>query len=393
MSSPRLVHFPRNAVLALIALIGLGVSLALVPPVARGADETATAGMSLKASSGKLYRQLPKAANLSLGVEVKAPFPASPKILPMKRVTVDFPTDMKFVPKRNFPVCPDNQIGPPPVNLSVPPQTAIARCPKAVLGNGSAQLYLAAINSASGPNLKDPVLVVFNGGRTRAGLARIKVYGFSKGTGAGVYMSGVLQRNGTLTMSIPVLTFDSAVGQFSLNIPATSPVVYDGKPVPGSVGRDRSYVEARCSTGTWRMKADFVFGTRDDAGRPTSPDSNVSAPPVTEGCYGRPGHPHLKWVKVKGPWKMRRGQKRTFYVRVSNNGTAVAKRVRVTAYGKWMRRNTRRAANLWPGRTRWVKVPVRMKRSARRHQRTVVKFRVSAAHTKAKTGRKRVWVR
>ncbi len=384
---------PRNILLALVALAAMVATLASVPPMARAADETATASLDLRARSGKLYKQALKPANLGLGVEITAPFPASPTVLPMKRVIVDFPTDMKFVPKKNFPVCPDNKIGPPPVNLSVAPQTAIARCPKAVIGNGTAELYLARTNSAGGPTLKDPVLVVFNGGRTKAGLPRIKVYGYSKGTSAGVYMGGVLQKDGTLEMSIPVLSLDSAVGKFDLEIPATRPIIYNNHSVPGSVGRDKTYVQTRCSTGTWNMTADFVLGTRDDAGNPTSPNEYVSAPPVTGNCVGLAGRPHLKWVKVAGPHKMRRGQKRNFKVRVTNNGTAVMKRIRIVVNGKWIRKRSKRTANLWPGRTRWVKVPVKLTRKAKRRRATVVRARVSAAHVKAKVGKKRVRVR
>lgn len=393
MNQPRLVHAPRITLLVLIALIAGEVGLALLPPPALGADETATTTFTLKAKAGRFYKQARKPANLSLGVEITAPYPASPTVLPMKKVTIDFPTDMKFVPKRNFPVCPDNRIGPPPVNLSVAPRTAIARCPKAVLGNGTAELYLARANSPSGPTLKDPVLVLFNGGRTRSGLPRIKIYGYSKGTGAGVYMGGVLRRDGTLAMSIPVLSLDSAVGRFDLEIPATRPIVYNNRSVPGSVGLDRTYVQARCSTGTWNLTADFVLGTRDDAGNPTSPNSYVPAPPVSGNCVGRAGHAHLKWVKVAGPHRMRRGQKGNFKVRVTNNGTAVMKRIRIVARGRWVRRNVRKPGSLWPGRTRWVKVPVRLTRRAKRHRATVVKFRVSAAKVKAKVGRKRVRVR
>jgi len=393
MKTATLVPIRRPLVLVLAALAAVGLGLALIVPPARAANESATADLTLKPRSGDFYREALRPANLGLGVEITAPYPASPKVMPLKEATVDFPTDMKFVPKKNFPVCPDNRIGPPPVNLSVPPQTAIARCPKAVIGNGTAGLYLAQGNSPSGTTLNDPVLVIFNGGKTGSGLARIKIYGYSKGTTAGVYMSGVLQRNGTLDMNIPVLTSDSAVGKFQLNIPGTKPIVYDNKSVPGSVGLDKTYIQAKCSTGTWSLGADFVLGTRDDLGNPTSPNEYVSAPRSTDTCVGLAGRPALKWIQVKGPSRMRRGQKRMFRVRVTNRGTATMHRIKVVAGGRWIARKVRRTSSLAPGRTRWVKVPVRLTRKAKRHRKTVLTMRVSATHVKAKIGRKTIRVR
>ncbi|MCO5315475.1 MAG: hypothetical protein M9938_04840 [Solirubrobacterales bacterium] len=376
----------------LIALGGFALGLALLPTVARGADETATASFSIKSQSGNLFRQALRPANFNMEVEVRAPYPESPKVLPMKRVTLGLPTDMRFVPKSNFPVCPDNQIGPPPVNLSVPPDVAIARCPGAVIGNGTAGLYLAGANNADGPFLKDPVLVVFNGGRTKAGLPKIKVYGFSKGTSAGVYMEGVLQNNGTLAVSIPVLTSDSAVGRFNLAIPATQPIVYNNRSVPGSVGRDRSYVQSRCSTGSWRMTSTFLLGNRNDAGQPVGEESTITAAPVSDSCFGAVGTPRFAAFRTSGPKKMKARGRAVFRVRVTNNGTAVMNRIRVFANGPWIRRaNVNGGTNLWPGASRWVRVPVRMNNRARRNRSTRITFRATAQKTKVRTGSR--WVR
>jgi len=395
MSAHRLVHVRgATAWAAMAALIGMAVATILVcAPSARAADETATAGFSMASRSGPLYKEAHRPVNLDLNVEVKAPFPASPQILPLKQVTVDFPTDMKFVPKRGFPVCPDNQVGPPPVNMSVPPAEIIARCPRAVLGNGTAQLYLAHVNYADGPNLKDPVLIVFNGGKTNAGLPKIKIYGYSKGTGAGIYMEGALHNDGKLAISVPVLTYDSAVGQFDLQIPATQPVQYDNAPVPGSVGLDKTYVQSKCSTGTWNLGAAFVLGTRDTAGNPTSPDSNISAPPVTENCSGLAGKSRFARVTAKGPKKVKRGKKGVFRVKLTNNGTATARAVKVKVAGKWVKTRTQRVGKLVPGQTRTVKVKAALTRKAKRGKKTVIKFRAAAAKTGAKVGKARVKVR
>ncbi len=395
MSTHELVHFPRMTVAAaLTALIGMVVATLLVSaPPAQAANESATAGFSMAPRSGPLYKEARKPVNLGINVEVTAPFPASPEILPLKKVTVDFPTDMKFNPKKNFPVCPADQVGPPPVNMSVPPAEVIARCPKAVLGNGTAQLYLAHVNYANGPNLKDPVLVVFNGGKTNSGLPKIKIYGYSKGTGAGIYMEGALQNDGKLEISVPVLTYDSAVGQFDLQIPATQPLQYNGAPVPGSVGLDKTYVQAKCSTGKWNLGAEFVLGTRDTAGQPTSPDSNVSAPPVTDNCTGLAGKARFARVVAKGPKKIRRAKKGVFRVKLTNNGTATAKAVKIKVAGKWVKPRVQRVGKLAPGQARTVRVRVNLTRKAKRGKRTVVKFRASAAKTGAKVGKARVRVR
>lgn len=401
MSRNRLVHLPKpSAALALAALIAVGVvALLASAPSARAADETATADFAMTARSGALYKELRKPVNMRVNVEVKAPYPASPMILPLKKVTVDFPTDMKFVPKRNFPVCPDDKVGPPPVNLSVPPADVIARCPKAVLGNGTAELYLAHVNYPTGPNLKDPVLIVFNGGTTGSGLPKIKIYGYSGGTTAGIYMEGVLQKDGKLAISVPILTADSAVGRFDLNVPATQPIKFrapgqtEATDVPGSVGLDKSYVQSKCSTGKWNLNADFVLGTRDGSGQPTSPDSNVSAPPVTTNCTGLAGKPRLARVVAKGPKKIKRAKKGVFRVKLTNNGTATAKAVKIKVSGKWVKARVQRVGKLAPGQARTVRVRVNLTRKAKRGKKTVVKFRASAAKAGAKVGRAGVRVR
>jgi hypothetical protein len=372
-----------SAIAAIVATAGL--SMALAAP-AGAANETATANLTMTPQNGKLFKQAHKPVNWRLDVEVKAPWPASPKVLPMKQVSIDFPKDMKFVPKKNTPVCPNSQIGPPPVNLNVDPNTAIARCPGAVLGNGTAGLYLAQNNSAVGPNLTDPELVVFNGGRTGNGLPKVKIYGYSKGTGAGIYMEGVL-RGGNLTISIPVLTFDSAVGDFNLNIPGTN------NPNANRRGKDRTYVQTKCSSGTWQTTARFTLGTRDTAGNPTSLDSTVVAPTDTTNCVGLNGRANLKVQKVKGPKKLKRGQTKAYRVRVKNRGTRVAQGMNIAVRGKWVKNRKQRVGKLAPGQAKTFKVRAGINRKAKKGKRTVIKFRTNAKQTKAVVGKARVRVR
>lgn len=70
--------------------------------------------------------------------------------------------------------------------------------------------------------------------------------------------------------------------------------------------------------------------------------------------------------------------------------TAVMKNIKVVVNGKWIRKKAKKAGSLWPGKTRWVKVPVKLTKKAKRKRATVVKARVSAFKVKAKVGKKRV---
>ncbi|MGK2931244.1 MAG: hypothetical protein ACSLFD_00455, partial [Solirubrobacterales bacterium] len=218
------------------------MTLSLAGP-ANAADETATAKFGLTPQQGKFSKTERSPANWRTEVEIKAPFPASPKVQPMKKVTETFPLDMTFNPKANTPVCPDSQVG-PDADLNFEPNTIIARCPKAVIGNGLAELYLAGNNSATGPTLPDPVLIIFNGGENGAGNPKMKIYGYSAGTGVGIYMEGALIK-GELEVAIPRLSFDSATGYFDLNIPG------DESEFANRRGVDKTYVQAKCSTGKW----------------------------------------------------------------------------------------------------------------------------------------------
>jgi hypothetical protein len=348
---------------------------------ASASGEVAKAGLTMTPRKGKIYKNVRTPVNWRVDVEITAPYPANPKVLPMKRVRTTFPTDMAFNPKKNTPVCGDSEIGPPPVNLNVEPDEAISRCPKAVLGNGTAQLYLAQNNGPTGPNLKDPVLVVFNGGTTKSGLPKIKIYGYSKGTGAGVYMEGTLNK-GVLDVQIPVLTFDSGTGEFNLNIPGRN------SPFKNRRGVDPTYVEAKCSTGKWITNAQFTLGTRDTAGNPTSPDTIINAPEEVQDCKGAPGGKSGLKVSVKGPGKAKAGKKATFKVKVKNNGSKAVKGVKVKASGKGAK-GSGKAGKIPAGKARTVKVKVKFSKKGK----SKVTFKATGKGTKAGKATKVVKVR
>ncbi|MGK2954102.1 MAG: hypothetical protein ACSLFI_00265, partial [Solirubrobacterales bacterium] len=288
------------------------MSLALAGP-ANATNETATVTSTMTPQSGPISKTERTPMNSTIEVEIKAPFPASPKVQPLKETLIHYPTDMTFNPDPDTPVCPDNLVG-PTTNLSFPPDTIIARCPGSVIGNGTSDLYLAQANSAAGPNLNDPVLIIFNGGKNTEGNARIKIYGYSAGTAAGVYMDGVLEDNGDLRVKIPVLSFDSGTGRYDLNIPGSNVAEENRR------GVDKNYVQAKCSTGVWHTSAEFTLGTRDTAGNPTSADYVAEAETTQEckgvvtekGKYGS--------VKVKGPSSVKKGKKGSYKVTLKNSG-------------------------------------------------------------------------
>ena len=336
-----------------IAVLGLMFSIGTSQASASG--ETSTYDFSMIPQSGSLSKSVPKPVNWRVEVGITAPYPQNPKVLPLKEIRADFPNEMSFNPDPKMPVCPDSKIG-PKVNLSFPPDQIIKRCPNSVIGNGKAYLYLAKTNSANGPTLKDAVLVAFNGGRNAAGLPILKVYGYSQQVVTGVYMEGVL-KDSKLTVPIPVLAFDSAVGYFDLNIPGTN------NPVKNRRGQTKDYVRTTCAKSPWTGSTEFTLGERNSAGEPTGPSSILSPPPLKVPCTGTGGggsggKAGLSKVKVKGPGKVKSGAKGTFKVSFKNAGKKTIKGLKVTASGKGAK-GSARAGSLKPGKSKTVKVKVK----------------------------------
>ena len=369
-------------------LIAIGASLAVAAcaslSMAGGASASGEVAsepvLTMTPQSGSLFTDVKKPVDWRIAVQITAPFPANPKVLPIKRVTVNFPKDMTFNPKASTPVCPNSAVGPPPVNLSVDPNEVIARCPQAVLGNGTAQLYLAQANSATGTNLKDPVLIVFNGGKNSKGQAVLKIYGYSKQTGAGIYMEGALV-NGELDLRIPVLSLDSSVGEFNLNIPGTN------APEANRRGVDKSYVQARCSSGKWLTNATFELGSRDTAGNPIGPTNTLEAPQGSTECQGKAGS-KFGSVKVKGPAKAKKGKKTTYKVTVKNAGASTIKNVKVKASGKGAK-GSAGGVSIAKGKSKTIKVKVKFSKKGK----IKTKFKVTGKGVNAKTVSKSVRVK
>ncbi len=357
------------------AVIGLALAFALLMlpgPVAQASDESATSSLSMTPISGTLFRELAKPVDWEVEVEVKAPYPQSNTVTPVKEIRASLPRELSFNPDPRMKVCPDNAIG-PDRNLSVTPDAALALCPDSVIGNGTAEHYISHANSPSGPNLTDGVIVIFNGGRTAAGLPRIKIYGYSGGANTGIYMEGVLE-DGQLDVSIPVLPFDSATGRFHLEIPGSS------EPHENRRGQDPAYARATCPDGQWDGQVGFLLGTRDTAGDPLGPESKISAPPLSVACEGLAGKARVGRVRVKGPGKVKRGGKGTYRVTVTNVGTATATGLKVSASGKGVK-GAARAGKLRPGKTKTIKVKVKFRRSGTSR----VKFRVGGKGLKPRS--------
>ncbi len=347
----------RRFIAIAASLAGTAAASVSLAGSASAAGESVAAGLTLIPQAGQLSKTERKDSIWQVDVEIKAPFPASPKVLPLKRIRTTFPRDMTFNPKPSTPVCPDSAVG-SDADLNFEPNTVINRCPKAVLGNGNAELYLAGNNGATGPTLQDAVLIVFNGGKNDAGQPRLKIYGYSAGTGVGIYMEGALD-DGVLDVAIPRLAFDSGTGVFSLNIPGTK------APQENRRGVDKSYVQAKCSTGTWVTDAQLTLGTRDTAGDPTSPDVVLDAETDVNSCTGvSTGRGRFGSVKARGPGRVEKGARRTFRVTVRNTGSGTIKKLRVKASGKGVK-GAKTAGNLAKGRSKMVSVKVRFSREGR----------------------------
>ncbi len=332
-------------------LLACAAMLAIAAPPAAASSETARADISMESVSGSLYREAPRPVNWRVEAEITAPWPESGLVLPMKKIRVTFPEEMSFNPDPRMPVCPDSKVGPPPVFLSAPPATVIARCPRSVLGNGTSEVYLARINSATGPGLRDGVMVIFNGGRNPDGSPRIKVYGFSAALATGIYLEGTLKGN-ILLVDIAQLPVDSAVGRFDLNIPGAS------SPFANRRGRDPDFVRATCSSGSWTGSASFTLGTRDTAGNATGEDSTVESNSVTKPCTGAVGRPRLRIARVSRTRGSRSSRKAIYTVTVRNTGTASASGFQLKTRGRRFN-GTARIASIAPGASRRVRVGVR----------------------------------
>ncbi|MCO5315477.1 MAG: hypothetical protein M9938_04850 [Solirubrobacterales bacterium] len=335
--------------------------------------ESPDPSMTLAARTGSLYKSGYIPANWRINVEMHTPYipppPGDPQpdVAPLKEIDLKLPTDMTFNPKPNMPVCTDKKMN-EATDLNITPMDAIKLCPKSVIGNGTAKLFISHKNTPTGPNINDPTLIVFNAGRVASGPQKgrpmIKIHGYSKATTAGIFMRGILEKSGRLDIKVPRLSNDSGVSQFDLNIPGAAPIKYNNKTVWESVGQDPNYLRAKCSTGNWVVDSVFILGMRDDASADSSDTWPVIAPQLNVPCTGKPGNPpatgkaKVGKVTVKGPASAKKGKKVTFKVTVKNTGSATATGVKVTASGKGAK-GSANVGSIAKGKSKTVKVKVK----------------------------------
>lgn len=355
----------------LAILFTLLVPLA-VTPAALAAGETVAAESQLTPRSGNFFKQVRVASNLTVSATV-TPGATSATVNPTKRMRFTFPAGMTLNPNRN--VCPDNKLG-PGTNLSLGPAYVVNQCPKAVVGTGTAMIYLAKFKVSP---LNDPVLVAFNAGKNRQGQPKLKIYGYSKQTTVGILMNATL-RGRVLDIAVPVLSSDSAVGEFKLEMPG--PRLQRPELSLDTRGLNPYYVQALCSSSPLVTDATFELGERDvSTGQPTSSTVTVNAPETTQNCTGLTGRPKLTGARAKGPKRLVRARKATFFVTVKNAGTATARSVKVRVSGGG--RGFIKAANIQPRSAKTIRVKVRPTTRKGRVARLVFTISAGSSRTKA----------
>ncbi|MBN8867703.1 MAG: hypothetical protein J0H98_09115 [Solirubrobacterales bacterium] len=354
-------------ILVLSAAVVASLSLAAS---AQASGETVAGTTHITSLNGPLYQTAPRPVNLDIRAEVSTPDSAT-TVLPMKRTTITFPAGMTFNP--------NNKVTPPCTDQKLNDQSDLSNaaaivnaCPKSVVGTGTAAIYIGKQKSVL---IDDPILVVFNAGTDSQGRAKLKIYGYSKFTNVGILMHGTLKGR-VLDVAIPMLSLDSAVKYFELQIPGPKLDRQDIGVV--AQGLDKNYVHATCpsANGVWTTNSVFELGERDPStGNPVGGTTTVNSPPTTQNCTGLAGKAKLKVVKVKGPKAVKRGKKGVFRITIKDPGTATAKNVVVRGPGA-----KRKVGNIAVGRTKTVKVKAKVK--GRKGSRAKVKFVVTGKGAK-----------
>lgn len=384
MSKPKRVTL--KTFLTLLVILGLGGLF--LSSQARATNETATVELGVT-PTGNIFKEVkwPVAWSTKSLISTE-----DPSIYPLKVATLQMSTSIGFFPNPNVPVCPDDQIGPPPTNVSVPVATAVARCPDSVLGNGLASFQLGGVNQPA--NQQNGYMVIFNGGRWSsgelAGRPRIKVYAFSYATGVGIYTEATLTSTGQMVFEVPRLSFDSAVTSLELNIPGEETAIVDPAAPPDATlpaGVQPDYVRASCPEDSWNLDGSFLLGNRDGANNPIPPEVTVTDSHLLA-CTGLVGQARFGALGISGPKKAVRKRRTIFRVAIRNAGTATARQVvlRISGRGVFLKKFIGRIA---PESTKRVKVGLRFKRKGK----VRVKFVARAANATARKAVRTVRVR
>jgi hypothetical protein len=366
-------------VAAVLFVLGLSV-----PVMGQAGEETADADISLTPKFGKtFFSNVFSAAEgtVKTAIRLPGPAPAYPKITPLKVSDLRFPPSsvLTFRPKPSMPVCPDSQLGPPPTSNSVPVPLMIARCPKALIGNGTARFALAKNNSESAG--RDGEVLIFNGGLVD-GLPKIKVYAYSYDLMTGIYTSSILQPDGQLRFEIPYLPVDSAVTSIELSIPGRK--IIRQKPAQAltvtlPAGQDPTYLQVKCvDDGGLPWTTDLTLGERDDAGPIGPAEFTVSDSGVTP-CTGALAVPRLSRLGLAGPRTAKRGRPVVFRAKVKNTGTKAVTGGRLVISGRGFRAQAT-LGNIGAGQVKSVAVRTSFK--SRGLVRVVARLRTENAGTR-----------
>jgi hypothetical protein len=258
----------KRVVLAAAAILGLLVGSV---SIAFASNEQVALSFRVK---GKVSKKEFRPARLTYGLGVST---ADLTIDPLKEAKLKFPArrTLRFVPrKKRLPVCRASKTA-----LSTSPAQAEARCAKSRVGNGSATFQLGQFNSPAAFRVGS-VLIYYGGkvGRTRD--VRLRFSAWSNDTGAGVYAEGILRRDGSMNIKLPVLTADSSVTSLNLAIPGAKRTITwaSGGSTVLAPGRDRRFVRVKCKRGRkLAFKGTFLLGDRSSTGQPTGPTTTVSS--------------------------------------------------------------------------------------------------------------------
>lgn len=314
----------------------------LLPGSALASGEVPTASSSFQPRVGNtFYSNAFAPANWTLEMGVSAPNPPNVKLLPTRKVDFHLPpaSAMNLRPPSSMPVCPDSQVG-PDADISAPVSIIAARCPKSILGNGTATFLLGKNNR---PDLSPPLLLgqvlLFHGGLV-GGQPKIKFWAYSYDTGVGIYTESVLSSEGLLSVPFPVLSYDSAVNSLEVEVPGRTKQIYlppqdQTITLPG--GQATSYVQARCEGGNFPFSADFLLGERLTDGTPFGDQVSIDGIGEGQACQGALATAKLASASVSGPGKVSRGKKVTYRVRISNSGALAAAGTRLSASGRGVR--------------------------------------------------------
>ncbi|MBK8295367.1 MAG: hypothetical protein IPK93_11625 [Solirubrobacterales bacterium] len=279
---PRITNSIAVVIAVAVGMLGISVSQAAA------AGETVTSFASIKPRV-PLSKTERRPVDVHLEGKVK-PGAGQLKLRELTNVKLNLPKDLTFSTK-GTPVC-TNDIGQiDPENANRPTASVIADCPKSLVGEGTAIINIAGSVAAE---IKDPQLVIFNGGTDSNGNPKLLIHGYSATVipgGFGIIMQGTLL-DGVLDVAVPKLAADSAVTEFKFDL-------------PGKQGKDPAYAQASCSTGLYRFSGVFTLADSDPNSGTYINKSALTTNTTTQKCVGSDsgsgGGSKSTWLRRRSP--------------------------------------------------------------------------------------------